>query len=186
MKKLLPITIWLTMCLCALLAVFAVIMQLRSSAALNKELGAKKEELHDAQIASRKMEDLEKRGQELKQKENKMIKRVALNDTQPLYLIKSITGLASKIGLRKISFELKAASAVASNDKKPRLPPSAPVPVYFEMKFDASFAQVLKFLRELNGLERIVAVEKIEINREVNILPYQSVVLDLVTYTFTE
>ncbi len=188
MKKLLPVAIWLGMSLFAVLAIFTFVLQLQSSLGLNKELSAKKAELREAQAASRRMEDLEKKGQELKQEENKMKKQVAVGDTQPLGLIKTITGLASKTGLRKIRFELKTDSANASKDK-PSLLLSAgagPVPVYFQMKFDASFTQMLEFLKILNGLERIVTVERIEIERKTEIIPYQSVILDLITYSFAE
>jgi Tfp pilus assembly protein PilO len=187
MKKILPIVTWLGISLFSLLAVFAFILQLRSGADLNKELDAKKEELRDAQVASRKMEDMERKAQELKQKEKKMFKRVAINDAQPLELIKTITGLASQIGLRKLSFDLKSAGSPDSNVKKPAVHnQSGPSPVAFQMKAEASFAQLLSFLKGLNGLERVVTVEKIEISRQTEILPYQSVVLELVAYSFFE
>jgi len=188
MKKFLPLVIWLGMSLFAFLAIFVFVLQLQSNLVLNKELNAKKEELRDAQTASRRMEDLERKGQELKQKENKMKKQVAIGDTQPLGLIKTITGLASKIGLRKIGFELKADSANAAKGKSllSFSAGSGPAPVYFQMKFDASFTQTLEFLKALNGLERIVTVERIEIDRKTEILPYQSVILNLITYSFAE
>ena len=203
MKKLLPAALWLGMSLLALLAVFVFVLQLQSRSGLNRELNAKKEKLRDAQTDSREMENLESKSQELKQKENKMRKLVVVGDTQPLVLIKTITGSANKIGLRKISFELKAGSVNASKDENPLLKAgsvndskdnnplsssagSGPAPVFFQMKFDASFTQLLKFLQELNSLERIVTVEKIEIKRKTEILPSQSVVLDLITYSFTE
>jgi hypothetical protein len=186
MKKMLPIIVWLGMSILAFLSVLAFILQLRAGANLNNELAAKKEELQDAQVASRKMEELERKGQELRQKENKMLKRVAVNDTQPLELIKTITSVASKVGLHKIGFELKNESAAAPSPKKKKAAASAPEPVYFQMKFQASFPQTLSFLGELSGLERVVTVERIEIGRQVDILPYQAVVLDLATYSFSE
>ncbi len=189
MKKSLDLIVWLAMGLILIGLVFVFIWQQQLNSGIRKELEAKKEELSNAQSASRKMEELEKKGQELKQKENKMKKRVAVGDIQPLELIRTITGLASKIGLRKIKFELKSSSANVSKDKKalPTPAPGAgPAPVYFQMKFNSTFPQALKLLEDLNGLERIVTVEKIEINREIGILPYQSVTLDLVTYSFPE
>jgi hypothetical protein len=188
MKKLFPLLMGLGIGVFALLVVFVFILQLRAHQEFKKELSGKKEELKEAQTASRKMEELEKKSQELKQLESKMKKRVAVGDTQPLGLIKIITGSASKMGLRKISFELKTASASASKDNKsaPAAQGAGPVPVYFQMKFNATFPQALKFLKELNDLERIVTAEKIEISRSIDILPYQSVILDLVTYYFPE
>jgi Tfp pilus assembly protein PilO len=176
------------MSLFASLAIFVFVIQLQSRLGLNKELDTKKEELQDAQTASQRMEDLERKGQELKLKENKIKKQVAVGDTQPLGLIKTITGSASKMGLRKISFELKTDSANTSKGKLPLSSSagSGPALLYFQMKFAASFNQILEFLKELNSLERIVTVEKIEIDRKTEILPYQSVVLDLITYSYPE
>ncbi|MCX5708942.1 MAG: hypothetical protein NTY14_08270 [Candidatus Omnitrophica bacterium] len=188
MKKWLPLLMWLGMGLVALLVVFFFILQMQSHQTVRKELDAKKEELKEAQTASRKMGELEKKSQELKLKENKMKKRVVVGDIQPLGLIKTITGSANKLGLRKISFELKSVSALASKDSKPVLvvPGSGPVPVYFQMKFNSTFSQTLKFLGDLKDLERIVTVEKIEIDRETSTLPYQPVTLDLMAYYFAE
>jgi hypothetical protein len=188
MKKWLPLLMWVGMGLIAFLAVFVCILQLQSQQALRKDLNSKKEELKEAQVASRKMEELEKKSQELKQKENRMKKRVVVGDIQPLGLIKTITGSANKLGLRKITFELKSSSNTASKDGKPApvVVGAGPVPVYFQMKFNSTFSQALKFLKELNDQERIVSVEKIEIDREDKSLPYQLVTLDLVTYYFSE
>ena len=187
MKKLLPVAIWLGMSLLALLAIFAVVLQLKSAASLNKELYAKKQELQDAQVASRKIEEMERKIQDLKKKEKKMFKRVAVNDAQPLELIKTITGLASQIGLRKISFDLKSVSSVGSDVKSPPVSTQGgPSPVAFQMKAEASFAQLLGLLKGLNDLERVVTVDRIEISRQTEILPYQSVVLELVAYSFFE
>lgn len=59
-----------------------------------------------------------------------------------------------------------------------------PSPVYLQMEFEASFPRVLSFLHKLMDLERIVKVEGISVKRDKDILPYQKVSLDLVTYTF--
>jgi Tfp pilus assembly protein PilO len=188
MKKWLPLLVWVGMGLVALLVIFVFILQLQSHQTSRKELDSKNEELKEAQSASRKMEELEKKSQELKQKENKMKKRVVVGDIQPLGLIKTITGTANKLGLRKIRFELKSASATASKDSPaaPVVAGSGPIPVYFQMKFNSTFSQVIKFLGDLKDLERIVTVEKIEIDREDNTIPYQAVILDLATYYFPE
>jgi Tfp pilus assembly protein PilO len=189
MKKLISVLSWAGMVLGVFLVIFLFILQLQSNQKLKKELKEKNEEFSEARNASKKMEGLEKKSQELKQKEVKMKKRVVVGDTQPLGLIKVITGSAGKMGLRKISFELKQPSALVSKDGKVSPPPppgSGPVPVYFQMKFVSTFSQALEFIKDLSGLERIVSVDKIEISRETEALPYQSVVLDLVTYYYPE
>lgn len=182
MKKLLPILIWLGMGLAMLLVVFIFVVQFQAKQKLNKELKVKKAELREAEHASRRMEELEKKSQGLRQKEIKMKRRVVVGDTQPLELIRAITGLASKIGLQKIKFELKASSKISSSVS----PGSGAAPAYFQMSFESTFPQVLKFLKSLNDLERVVAVVKIDISRKADILPYQAVTLDLLTYSFSQ
>ncbi len=188
MKKFIPLLIWLGLGLAGALAVFVFVLQLQSNQKLNEELKAKKTELAEAQSASRKMQELEKKSQELKQEERRIKRRVAVNDSQPLELIKVVTGSASKIGLRNIGFELKTASAVAPKDNSPAASSAQgdPVPVYFQMKFDSAFSQAVKFIKELNELERIISLEKVQISRKKDIIPYQAVTLDLVTYFFQE
>jgi hypothetical protein len=188
MKKILPLLTWLGIGVGTLLVIFFFILQLQDNQKLNKELKEKKEEFSEAQNASRKMAELEKKSQELKQKEVKMKKRVTVADSQPLGLIKAIAGSAGKMGLRKVSFEMNQSSSLTSKDgKAPPVPPqSGPNPVYFKMKFDSTFNQALKFIKELGEMERIVSVDKIEINRGTDNLPYQSVTLALVTYYFPE
>jgi len=188
MKKLLPILNWVGMGLAILLVAFVFVTQFQAKQKLNKELTVKKAELLEAESASRRMAELEKKSQGLRQKEIKMKRRVVVGDTQPLELIKAITGLASKTGLRKIKFELKTSSQIAVKDPSapPAPPGSGPVPSYFQMDFDSTFPQALKFFKDLNELERIVTVEKIDISRKTDILPYQSVTLSLATYSFSE
>lgn len=57
-------------------------------------------------------------------------------------------------------------------------------PIYLEMDFEGSFPQVVAFLEKLAKLERIVKVDGVRIERKKEILPYQKVSLDLITYTF--
>lgn len=56
--------------------------------------------------------------------------------------------------------------------------------IYLEMNFTGTYPQLLIFLEKLTKLKRIVSVEKINIQRDEKILPYQKISLDLVTYTF--
>ena len=126
MKKLLPILNWVGMGLAILLVVFVFVTQFQAKQKLNKELTVKKAELLEAESASRRMAELEKKSQGLRQKEIKMKRRVVVGDTQPLELIKAITGLASKTGLRKIKFELKTSSQIAVKDPPALLRPRGP------------------------------------------------------------
>lgn len=63
-------------------------------------------------------------------------------------------------------------------------PQTRPKPIYLEMNFAGTYPQLLIFLEKLARLERIVSVEKINIQRDEKILFYQKISLDLVTYIF--
>lgn len=59
-----------------------------------------------------------------------------------------------------------------------------PMPLGIEINFEATYLQALDFLKGIAGIERIVVVEGIVMERKKEILPYQRVSLKLVTYTF--
>lgn len=63
-------------------------------------------------------------------------------------------------------------------------PQAGPAPIYLQMEFEGSFPQLLSFLDKLMNLERIVKVEGMRVQRKKDIIPYQKVSMDLVTYTF--
>lgn len=58
-----------------------------------------------------------------------------------------------------------------------------PEPVYLEINCEGTFQQLIIFLNRLRELERIVAVGEISIERKKDILPFQKISLELVTYT---
>lgn len=181
MKKMFPLIVGIGALAGMVLAALFFFFQLRQNSALKQDLSGKKAELQEAQSNSKKMEELEKKGLELRQQEGKINKMVAEDESQPLELIKAISVTAGRIGLRNVKFQLIR----PSGDRAAASPPGL-VPVRFQMKFEAGFGQVLRLLKELAALERITSVEKIEIRREDKILPYQSVALDLAAYSFPQ
>ncbi len=54
-----------------------------------------------------------------------------------------------------------------------------------EISFECNFFELLSFLKELLKLERIVSIEGIKIMRSSEIIPFQKITLNLVTYTFS-
>jgi Tfp pilus assembly protein PilO len=63
-------------------------------------------------------------------------------------------------------------------------PAAGPIPLKLELGFKATYSQALNFLKRINGLERVVAVEGIRIERKKETLPFQKVSFELVTYAF--
>jgi len=180
MKKIVEIGIWAGIAALCLLLAFVFFLTFKGNVVLKKELDQKKEELKVAQKASRKLADLEKQADELLQREKKLQRQVARQEYRPFALIRTITKTGTKTGLRAIRFEV--------------LPPvptgetafPGVTEVQFRMDCQATFPQMLTFLKEVEGLERIVAVRAVDIKRQPETIPYQSVVVTLATYTFPE
>ncbi|MCX7927069.1 MAG: type 4a pilus biogenesis protein PilO [Candidatus Omnitrophica bacterium] len=188
MKKFFPIIIAVFLSSMLVVSLGLCFWQFKVGRQLVQRLEQKNIELKEAQKASKKIGELEKKGIELKKKEAKIYRQIAQKEEQPLELIKNIHKLATRQGMRNITFEFKKESAVKV-DQKDNPPPSAKSPFktkFFQMKAQATYPQLVSFIKELYELERIVAIEQIEIVRDKNIVPYQQVTIDMQTYVFSE
>jgi len=56
----------------------------------------------------------------------------------------------------------------------------------FQIYCKGDFFNLISFLKDILKLERITLIKSIKIKRKEEILPYQSITMDLVTYTFTD
>jgi Tfp pilus assembly protein PilO len=193
------------------------VWQFRLNINMREDLAVKKKEFRHAEAASKHLRDLEKKINDIKQKEEMLFRRVPVNEKEPLSLIRALIRLGGKTGLRGITINLKdktllvqgealqrrrgavqpaegasdeapaeqaAAPSEAAAQETAIAPQSGPSPVYLQMEFEGSFPQLLSFLDKLMNLERIVKIEGMSVQRKKEILPYQKVSLDLVTYTF--
>jgi Tfp pilus assembly protein PilO len=181
MKKTTYLTVWA--CLGAMIILTAGICfwQFKANQASRALYKQKQAEYDDALAASKRLETLERQSQELKQKEIAVFRKVPVGDTTPLALIKKLTQIAGQRGLRNLSFDVpqpKDIQALAAQQD--------PYPMAFTMKFEGTFASSMDFLKALTALERLVNIEKIEIKRDENVLPYQQVSLRLVAYSFVK
>jgi Tfp pilus assembly protein PilO len=189
-KMLLPIRekaavpIWIVMGILVILSVFVFLWQLKTNSAIRKNFTKKDQELKDAQKAGRRLAELEKQSQDLKDKEKVLVERVPSAEKDPLASIKIITQLGSKKGLIKMSFKIKTASALAG--QSPYNLGAGLSALYFVMECQATYPQLLDFLKELMNLKRVVAVEKIEVRRDEKALPYQRISINLVAFTFAK
>jgi Tfp pilus assembly protein PilO len=155
--------------------------QFKTNVALRSEFDKKEKELEKAQKANRRLESLSKKSQQLGNELNLLDKRIPKGQQQPLDLIKAITETATRIGLRKPVFNIKAASSL--EDPSPITLGQDANSLFFEMVFEGTFSQTLDFLKAISELERLVSVEKMQIERGEHILPRQKVTLNLVAYT---
>lgn len=163
----------------------------------NKILEQKKNQLESAYSASKHLKELDVQKEGLKQRKEKLCRRLPVGEKKPLDLIKTLMRLGSRIGLRNIVFNVKESdpgsqAERSSSDIFPEggrqqvsaQPKAGVTPLYFTMSFNGSFTQLLDFMKETASMERIVDIEEVKIKRDENILPYQKISLELITYTF--
>lgn len=183
--------------------------QLVVGSKLQQALTAKNDELHSAQRASKRLKRLEWQTKELEQIEKEINEKAPLDEKHPFSLIKTLAAISDSLGLRRSVFSIKEAKSAPSTQnalntdqqqealmqeaspqegQSSEQPPAEQTigltPVYFEMSFEATFGQLLKFLEEILTLKRIVSVEEISITRDKKIIPCQKITLQLTTYTF--
>lgn len=182
-KKTLFITSWVGISFLVILVIFVFLWQFRVNLLLRQNLSARKKEVKAMQKANRRFVELKKQSEELKHKRELLDKRLPVGEKQPMDLIKGITLMVRGKGLEKINFEIKSQSALGEENISTLNLEKDLAPLYFEMKFETTFPQLLEFLKDLMNLERVVSVEKLIIIREKEILPNQKVTLSLVTYT---
>jgi Tfp pilus assembly protein PilO len=183
LRKAILITSWVGISFFVVLVFVVFLWQLRANSIFRRNLSAKKKEVKETQQANRRFEELKKQSDELKLKEELLEKRLPIGEKQPMGLIKKITLLARARGLEKINFQIKSKSSLEETKSAVALAKDL-TPLYFEMEFETTFPALLEFLKELANLERVIAVEKMDIKREKEILPNQKITLSLITYTF--
>jgi Tfp pilus assembly protein PilO len=171
---------------------------------LNNALEVKKKELRAARTAGAGLKKLEKQAESFREEEEKLRQKIPLNDKQPLDLIKTLIRIAREAGLKEIDFDLKEKTARANNNvsgagaagsgmgtiamvEKSSFDAQSdiqPQPISLEISCQGTFSQLLLFLEKTAKLERVVIVEKVEIERKKELTPRQKIFLRLITYTF--
>ncbi len=171
-------------CLAISAGIFA--WQLKVNINLKQALREGQEQFKNEERASKQVEALEKRADDLRQKESLLLKRVPYGEKEPLSLIKSLVRLGHETELRISVFKMKDKSGESEEEKEAQASQGALQPLYLEMEAEATFPQLESFLDKLLHLERLVSIENMTVKREKKILPYQKIALTLITYTFTE
>lgn len=173
---------------CVLLIILFGLWQLNTSLNLGRELSQKTSALKEAQAASQSLKKLQDRISELERSEKIINIRVPLAEKYPFELIRTLTAIAQRAGLRKAVFSLKDENT--GGDTAPAGYPAGdltnrPKPAEIEMNFEGTYSQLVRFLERLRSLERVVVVQGIKIERKKEILPCQQISLRLITYTFS-
>ncbi len=188
--------------------------QLKMNVDLKQELSVKKQDFKDAKAASKHLKGLEAQTVVLKLKRAALYKRIPLAEEEPFSLIKAIMRLGGEVGLQNISLGLKRktfsnqAGAVSGagglseqmQDEAGGVQQSYSVDqsgtqvfsssteeikeIYLDVNCEGDINQLLIFLGKLMNMERLVKVDGIKIERKKEILPYQKISLEIVTYTF--
>ncbi|TAN62309.1 hypothetical protein EPN16_01910 [bacterium] len=160
--------------------------QIRANISLKQELNTKKDEFKEAKSASRRLKKLQQQIQGLEGREKTVNSMVPRNEQQPLGLVRTLSGLAADTGLKNAAFTIKEGKAAPSGAQAMETPlPAGIGSLRVEMSFESALSQALDFLKRAASIERVVAVEKVKIERKKEILPHQKVTLELVAYTFS-
>lgn len=184
-----------------LLAAAAVfVWQLRSGARINAEFAASEKALAALRVSSSRSRELRRLQADLDEQEARLFRRIPAETGHPLGLIREISSLAKSSGFRAFTIELvaqdasadvPAPAAAAGQDPaaggksgKTKKNAVGPRVVAMDIRCEAGFADLLLFLRRLYGLERIVSMEKLRIQRVDASLPRQSVEMRIHAYSF--
>lgn len=160
--------------------IFFFLWQLKINIGLRQELEAKNKEFKAAKKASQHLKELERQIADLQEREDILNKKVAVEEKQPLDLMRTLIHLGGQIGLRGITFSLKEKTPQGQEAQAQ----TGPQPIYLQMICQGRFLELLDFLEQLMSLQRIVEVGQLKIERKKEILPNQEISLELVTYAF--
>ncbi|MFA6217872.1 MAG: type 4a pilus biogenesis protein PilO [Candidatus Omnitrophota bacterium] len=146
---------------------------------LKASLAEKSAEYEKEENANRYLAELERKNEALKQEEQKINKVVPLNEEKPFGLVKDLIRVSTQAGLKECNFKItdSGTADTANNGLKQ---------FFIKMKCESTFPQAINFLEKLSSMERLVLVETVAITRKKEILPYQEITFDMVSYTFVE
>lgn len=134
--------------------------------------------------------------------EDRLFKMIPKGTASVFDLMHELTSIGTAMGLRNIAFGIEDKAEDTSQQKRARSRNLRRIDVrkekikpkileqevdvhYFAMDFDAGYQETAAFLNRLLELDRVVLVEKAQIQRQKDILPRQHVTLTLVTYSFS-
>jgi len=151
------------------------IFQIRTNAVLEKKITEKKQALLIAQDQQNRFSELEKQSKDQEAQEALILRRVPVNEKQPLAFIKTLMQRAAQARLKDITIDV-------SNESLPL--DDGFMPVRLEINFQGDYPAFLSFFEGLMNTERLFTVEMLKIERDEKSLPVQKIYLQLLIYTF--
>jgi len=184
---------------------FLVFCQFRQCAAARTETDEKKAIVEETLEYKKKSEILEKELVQLQDKLDKMDRKVFSQSAAPMTLFEELSLSANKNNLKHFTFSYVGQKQPVSETekkvkkkkkpkkkKKSRNPAPAEsgaakiIPLSFILECEGEYSDLVLFLQDLYSLERIVFLEKIEISRDLSLLPRQKIILTMSAYSFAQ
>lgn len=151
------------------------ICQMRVNAVLEKKIARKKQALLLAQDQQSRFSELEKQSKDQEAQEVLILRRVPVNEKQPLAFIKTLMRKAAQAGLKDIAIDVSNESLSLDDGF---------APIRLEINFQGVYPAFLSFFEGLMSTERLFTVEMLKIERDEKSLPNQKIYLQLLIYTF--
>jgi Tfp pilus assembly protein PilO len=120
-----------------------------------------------------------------KEEEKKLILAIPYNEREPFTFIKSLTRLASQGNIKNIQFNASAPEKAGARVAAAGGATSEGVySISIQMNAEGEFYQLVNFLKKIGALDRIVAVDSVQVVRDEKILPCQKISLKIKVYTY--
>lgn len=152
--------------------------QVKINQDLSRKLSEKRKDLAAAEGASRRLDELEKEDEEIKQKQEAMYRQVPFNEKQPFNFIRTLIQSGTGAGLKEIRINV-------INDEQPIVPDGF-ISTRMELACSGTFSSLLVFLKQLTAMERLINVDMLKIERDDKLLPSQRINLQFLIYTFSQ
>jgi Tfp pilus assembly protein PilO len=169
---------------------------------LQAQRGEKEDQLQNLKKSKRVSETMQEELVQLKLEAAKIEKKIPRGDEMSFGVIKEIYAVGEKIGLRNLTFTLND-EVIAGAGAMPAVKPKRnknnnnPAPAVnassvaikitpLTISFECQFVRLISFLEKIYQMDRVVTVVDVKAQRIIDILPYQKVTLNILSYNFNE
>ena len=144
---------------------------------LDAKLSEKRKELIEAEDTSRRLDKLEREDKDIMQKQEALYRQVPnFSKKLPFDFIRTLIQAGTSAGLKEIKINIVHKNQQLSSDSF--------IPIRVELTCKGVFSSLLVFFEKLAGIERIINVDMLRVEREETSLPSQKIYLQLIVYTF--
>jgi hypothetical protein len=162
--------------------------QLHTKGDLDAALEKAKKDSKQAQKDMRRLVELRKYPSGLEDRIAANVQKIPPYELVPAGLMRQLLEIGTDLGLKDMRFDHELNAGFTEDQIKRKTDfmaayAGAKIELeYCVMHFRASFQNLCVFLRRLYALDRVVALERLTVERRDNILPDQSVSMVLITY----